>query len=350
MERVWWNQVTNAVKYVNDIKQYLLDEKSVLIKGTSRMPWRDQFVESVQDAVKSQNADKKFVMLQNVSNPGEYILNELCKKEKRAEYRPSKGYARFFAESDDIVLHDRYLWVIADSVAMLNNWMEFVSQYKQERCKKDNSAVFVLEWYGNENLSVKKGIKPFDIDDYIGEYDRIVFSVLASSGIRDVPFIKQYTAELVADVIGNDMEMAAQCVQHYEQFLGDPVSFVDKLVSEDRRSDGESFVYGKTSEEVEHLIWLAQIKTVYPFLEEYREEFVEKHESQIRKRLPIQSSCGDVCDDPKDVELGMLTFMVGEGHLALSTSEYERLKRFRDARNKLSHLTALGLNEIKALL
>ena len=116
------------------------------------------------------------------------------------------------------------------------------------------------------------------------------------------------------------------------------------------RSDGMSFVYDKTNDEVQHLIWLSQIKTIYPYIEKYREEFVRKYATAIQKQLPITSSYGERYESPKDVELGTLKYMVDNGHIVLSCKEYDRLKNFKEARNKLSHLSCLSLTEIKAIV
>ena len=350
MKSIWWNQVTNAVKFVSDIRQSLLEEKSLLLKYSNAMPWREQFEDSVRESVKLQNAEKKFVDIPEVQEPGEYLLKEFCKKEKRAEYRPSKGYAKFFAESDDIVLHDRYLWIQVGSKECLEKWLSFASDYIKERGKRENKAVFILEWPENSQAPVKKGIKVFSFDDYIGEYDRIVFAVLASSDIREQLFIKNYIAELVSNVSGNDIELCAECIQGYRAFLENPIAYINMMIEEKNRSDGSEFFYDKNASDVEHLIWLSQIKTVYPRLEEYREDFVQRHSAAIAKQLPIQASYGETYTDPKDVELGTLMYMAGSGFLTLSTSEYEKLKRHKEARNKLSHLSSLSIKEIEELI
>ena len=350
METIWWNQVTNAVKYVTDIKKALLEEKSILLKYSSGMPWRNQLITSVVEAVKVQNSDKKFVDISNVEDLGKYLLKEFCKPEKRTEYRPSKGYAKFFAESDDIVLHDRYLWIKVIDQKNLEDWLNFVSEYIKERGKKTNNAVFILECAGEMTVPVKKGIKSYSIDDYIGEYDRIVFAVLAASSVKNHPFINTYLSELVANVAGNDIELAAECVKAYNIFLENPLAFIRMIVDEKMRCDGEVYEYTKNLDEVNNLIWLSQIKTIYPRLEEYREDFVQRHYSSIAKQLPIQASYGETYNDPKDVELGTLMYMIGCGCFSINFSEYEKLKKYKEARNKLSHLTALSISEIKDLL
>jgi hypothetical protein len=133
-------------------------------------------------------------------------------------------------------------------------------------------------------------------------------------------------------------------------FLESPLSCINKITTEKRRSDDSEYIYEKNESEVEHLIWRSQIKTVYPYIEEYREDFVERHAYAIDKQLPIQASYGEIYTSPNDVELGTLVYMVGAGILSLSTAEYEKLKVFKEARNKLSHLSNLGIDEIRKLL
>jgi hypothetical protein len=350
MENIWWNQVTDAVNYVSDIRESLLVEKSVLLWHNARIPWSKYLKETVIEEVKLQNADKKFESISNEQEPGEYLLDKFCKKEKRSEYRPNKGYAKFFAENNDIVIHDRYFWVQIETAAELDKWMSFVEDYIRERGKKKNAAVFIMEYCGSGQPPKKKGIKVISFDRYIGEYDRIVFAVLASSRIKENFFIKKYVAELLANIIDNDIELCAECVQQYEVFLESPLSCINKITTEKRRSDDSEYIYEKNESEVEHLIWRSQIKTVYPYIEEYREDFVERHAYAIDKQLPIQASYGEIYTSPNDVELGTLVYMVGAGILSLSTAEYEKLKVFKEARNKLSHLSNLGIDEIRKLL
>ncbi len=350
MDSIWWNQVTNAVRFKTDMKDALLDEKSVILKCTDDMPWKNRFREYVEDAVKEVSGEKKFVSIPFVKDPGAYLLKEYCKPEKQAEYRPQKGYPKFFAESDDIVFHDRYFWVKVGDAKNLDDWSALASEYNKARPKGRKKAVFILDWQGAEKPSLKKGFTLFSFDDYIGDYDRIVFAVLASSSMRETEFLNSYLAELVSTMIGNDIELAAECISDHAAFMSDPQACIRKIVENGLRSDGTGFSYTKSPDEIDHLIWRAQIKTVYPQLEEYREKFVEKYYKEIKINLPISGALGDPINDPEDVELGTLLFMSGRNYINLEPQEKTRLKLFRDARNKLSHLSHLSLAEIKELL
>jgi hypothetical protein len=296
------------------------------------------------------NASKRFEVIRNVDDPGPYLLQEFCKPEKRAFYRPSKTFAQFFAESDDIVLHARYIWVYVESLENLEKWTEFVSDYAKKRGKNKETAVFILEWKGERVKVSKKGIKTLSFDDYINEYDRIVFSMLASSSVREEVRVKNYLAELASDIAGNDIELCAACLKDYKLFLKEPFKAVQHVIGNSLRSNGEIFLFNGTADDVKHYVWQAQIRTIYPLLEEFREIFVSKHESAIEKELPITSSYGEIYDDPKDVELGTLVFMADNGRLQLKPQSYFKLKRFKEARNKLSHLDVLTEDEIRELL
>lgn len=349
MEQIWWEKVPNAVAFISDIVENLLNEKSIVLSCSGDLPWYSCMVRMVKEAVKQQNSSKRFEGVSDIQNPGAYLLKEFCKPEKRAEYRPSKSYAKFFADSDDIVLHDRYLWIKVSSKVQLNIWTDFISEYIKERGKNKETAVFILEWNGSRNLQAKKGIKICSFDEYVSEYDRIVFCTLASSSARERSFVKNYLTELAANVAGNDIELCAALLEIYRDFLKDPYVAVCKVVHDQVRSDGSDFKFDKDKDAVNHMIWLAQIKTVFPVLEEYREDFVQRYASAIAKHLPITSSYGETYEDPSDVELGTLKYMADNGMLYLPSKEYESLRINKDARNKLSHLTPLSLEEVKKL-
>lgn len=350
MDQIWWERVPNASAFVNDIVSSLSEEHSIILQYSESLPWQEAFKSFVKETVCQQNASRSFETARDIDEPGPFLLNEFCKREKRSQYRPSKGYAGFFAESDDIVLNERYLWVEVSTEKQLDSWSTFVSDYLKLRDKKKTSAVFILEWQGSTPAPKKKGMTVYSFDDYIGDYDRIVFSMLASSAVKGDTFVKDYLAELASNVIGNDIELYAECFARPKEFLQDPYSVVKDCVENSIRSDGTPFTFSKSREEVNHSIWLAQIRTIYPVIEEFREDFVQKHYSAIKSKLPITTAFDEVYNDPNDVELGTLVYMAGLGLLFLNPKDYEELKAHKDARNTLSHLGILSYEEIRMLM
>lgn len=161
--------------------------------------------------------------------------------------------------------------------------------------------------------------------------------------------MKNYLTELASVVVSDDIELCAMCIGCYRDFLRDPHAAVTWIVESEVRSDGKNFEFLKSRTEVEHLVWLAQVRTVFPVLEEYREDFVQRHASVIARHLPITSSYGETYVNPEDVELGTLKYMADRGEITLFHKEAEQLSLYKEARNKLSHLTPLTLTEIKGL-
>ena len=79
-------------------------------------------------------------------------------------------------------------------------------------------------------------------------------------------------------------------------------------------------------------------------------KFIGKHKEEIAKALPITNAFGEVIENPEDVEVGTLVYMIGKGVLGVSKKEVEEVKKYREARNKLAHLEVLELAVVDEIL
>ena len=339
MERIWWERVPNAIKFLNDITNAMVNQRSVVIQHARPLPWHDYFMSLLRESVTQQDFSKTFevVMDSDISDSGKALLQKYCEPEIIASYRPSKSPAFFLAERDDIIFHRRYFLVTIDSESGFDAWETFISDYIKSRGKRGDQAVFVLDYTGTCQTSYKKGITRFSYDSYIGEYDRTVFSMMASSSVNEHPVIRRYIAELAVNVIGDDIECYEHLMDNYSVFSDNP----------DAAMNPET---GLTRDEMVHRVWLAQIKTVYPLIEEYRRNLVERRYSDISLRLPVKNGYGSTINDPGDIELGTLVFLVESTDMYLNQREFDKLKAYRNARNTLSHLGVLTIDEIRFLV
>ena len=350
MDTIWWTRVPSARSLIESVAGNLLNEKTVLLQHNEPLPWKDTFSQIIREYVSEKNSSKSFAVIRDENDPGKYLLNEYCKKEKRAQYRPTKGYAAFLAESNDIVLNEYYFWVNIKDSQGLNTWCKFVSEYAKLRPKGKSKAVFLLDCQGISTKDRYKGIERINTDLFIGDYDKRIFSTLISGSINEGVLLKAYMTELLISVIGTDIELLAEIISKYKDFLADPLTAINNATQSTYRNDGNEFLFSKDRAEVNHDIWKAQIKAIYPLLEEYRQTFIEKYNKQIASNcLPVENSAGEVMNDAQGLELGTLVYLAGIGKLSLSTEEYERLVLFKDARNTLSHLGILEINQIEQL-
>lgn len=343
MKQIWWEQVPNARAFADTVFDAASKGKNTVVISKNGLPWYDFFYDKLKECFRQGNGSKSIEELSNISAPGEYLLNHYCKPEKRAAYRPGKGYANFFASSEDIVIHDRLFWVRLNDDSLLDTWMTFISDYVKERGKDKKQASFLIECTTNKVINSKKGITITSFEDSISEYDRFVFCMLAASSVNEKGNIKKYLSELISNVIGNNVELCEKVICDYRAFLSNPYTVVSK-------SFGDSSLFTKTENEVAHDVWLSQVRIVYPVLEDFREGFVKKHWRDIARNLPISSSSGEVYSAPEDVELGTLRFLADNRKITLSADEYNALVLHTQARNDLSHLKSVDISIARKIL
>lgn len=352
MERIWWEQITNANRFITSIVSSILDGKSSVVCLHKLTPWRNTMRELVENRVLKESYDRSFEFLDCPEiNVGEFILNKYCKEEKRLEYRPSKSYAQFLAESDDIVLNSRIVWVQNISSKKLGEWVDFVSEYHLAIRNDVSPAVFILEV--DEDLAgkiTKKSVRNIVYSKEMNYFDTYAFCILAASGISGYDYLKNYWAELLSNVCAIDIELSAKCMGYAQKFLENPYEVLCDIAESETRSDGEPFLFSLEKDYVAKNIWKTQIKTIFPVIEDYREGFVNNYREQIMRLLPIKNSQGEDLNEPEEIEIGTLYHLVSKGQLVVDSNTYNELYRLRKARNTLAHVELLNLEMVRDVL
>ena len=352
MDVIWWGQITKANHFIQTIASAILDHNSVVISLPERTPWKGTLYENIEGILRQGNPEYKLNFHDcPTKEAGEFLLEEYCKRDKRNSYRFGMSYAEFLAKSDDIVLNSRYVWIKNVSGGKLKEWLEFIAEYNRNLRKNALSAVFILETQA-ETIKEKKvkGLKYLSFDDSIDFYDKYTFCVLASSGIDIKLNIRPYVAEMVSSVCKDDIELCAICMQQWNDFVRKPFETLLQISSSEVHSDKTTFAADYTPELVETRIWEAQIKLLFPIVERYRTRFVKKYQQYIAKTLPIKTITGEIIDDPLDVELGSLIWLVNDNSIPLSPKEYTQLDTFKKVRNKLAHLKTLDFEQVEWIL
>jgi len=351
MDKIWWEQVTNAVQFIRKIVKSVLDEKHLAVELSRDIPWYDTMRDLTEDAIRRQSSERNLVSLQDSGEePGKCVFEAFCNREKQSEYRPAVGYAGFLANCADIVLNHRIVWVSDLAKENYSAWIDFVSAYAAA-CKKArrSGGIFILELREQMALSAKKGVHMLSFQKEISHYDSIVFNMLAASSIKKSAISKEYLVELVSNIAGQDMELAAQCMKKHGEFLKEPYVILQRIAEQGCRSNGNPFENQFREEEVKKQIWKAQMKSIFPLVEEFRGHFVNKYKEQIERQLPISYAYGEEFSEADDVEVGTLYFMACNEKLHISSEDYHKLKIFREARNHLAHLCILSEEEMEAI-
>lgn len=350
MDKVWWESVPNALRLENSIIEYLESGKQIVFMYSEYIPWPDTFREQIE-ILQRQNITGygiDYIKDEEDEEPGYQILNKYCKKEIKDDYRPAIGYARFLANLDSITLNSSIVWIKTYSESRIKLWCDFISDYRHDLKKESDGGMFIIEANRLYDIKLPKGIKPVRYTDYINQFDCYIFNVMAASIIDDSHNVKEYLSEVATSMIDKDIELSSLCLNsyNYKEFLYNPYEVIQRIITENQRSDGSAFDALLDEISFKKALWMAQIKYIFPIIETYRNSFIYKYQNQIQKELPITNSSGDKYDNAIDVEIGTLYYMVCNGVIEVDKNEIFELKKYKDARNKLAHLEILSYEEV----
>ena len=338
MNNVWWNQISRARHFVDEILECLVQEKSLVLCLPELMPYYPDFQEIMQDTLRQEKGNRRVMVVDCPEGEvGPFLLEKFCKKEKRSSYRYGITYAQFLGESEDITLNDCYLWVRGVSKKKGKEWISFIDEYLKAAASHP-AAVFILE--GGEELSniTRKGIKAFSFKEAIDAYDRFAFCALTVSDNTCREAYRPYLAELVSNLCEEDVELCEHCAKLGTAFLKSPREAFLQILEKERRSDGKPFEMKTDIEWLTEKTWESQIRILFPCIEQYRKDFTSHYEKEIAAGLPIQDSYGNVIENPQEIEVGVITSLIGRKLFTVTMEEYEELVLFKNARNDLAHL------------
>ena len=305
MDSIWWTKITNASGFLDSIVNTIQDNQSVILQLSDSIPWYTTMRNIVESELFKRNSMSSYKSIVDpVMDPGEYLFNEFCKKEKRAHYRPGFGYAEFLAKSEDIVLNECILWVSEIDYDQVMKWWSFIECYNKALGKQKRGCLFLIETHADINLQEKKGVKKISYEKEIEHYDNYLFNLIAASSLNEKEYFKQYIAEAVSNMFPEDIELSSSCISYGRQFLNEPLQVVKSIVDSKHRSDGARFVLKNTDSELQKRLWEAQVKVIFPLLEKHKNIIVQKYYQEIEKLLPISTAFGEVFEEVNNIELG----------------------------------------------
>ena len=355
IETVWWRQVPNPQRLIRIISEYLLREESVILQVPAFVPWCEILYEELEEKIQAQNAQRSvrtFTADDVGDNLGAWLLENYCKPELRARFRPggkNGGYAAYLASAEGSTLRDVYLVVRDVTPKQAEIWRRFLSDYRKALRGRDG-IVCLIETKAAPERAVK-GIRDVRYEDIVTPYDAFVFYLLLVDSAAVESYQRQYLAELAANLFGVDVEFGAACVREGKRFLDDPGSVLKIVAETQYRSDGQPFTTADLDQAaVQNAVWMTQVKMAFPLLERRRSKLLACHRTEIASRLPLTNNYGEEVTDYHEVEFGMLYHLNDIGELHLTQAEAAELYECREARNRLAHMKTLDFDAMNHLL
>ena len=342
---LWWEQIANARHLIDDIVNFVLHQESVLLTIPERVPWRGEFNDMIQqELLEEGRPDNKLDIIEGCpsANPGEYLLENYCKHEKRLQYRHGISHAEFLAQSSDIVLNNRYIWLTDVPAGKVDEWVNFINEYNNFMPASRSPACFILEVHSNDlRQKAKKHVKYVNGFLSFNPYDFYTFAALTSQNVQCENMLRPYLVELASNIslALKDVELCEVLARAGTEFIKNP----EKIL----RDAGK---YALTSSDINRLVWQSQLKILFPKIEYYRADFIKKHYDALDSQLPITNDFTGIIDRPEALEIGTLFHIAVKKQIALTQRESDTLSTFKAARDALAHSRGIDFNMLCDIL
>lgn len=342
---IWWRQLSISIGLMDGIEQFLLDERSFVLQIPGRLPWRDVFDSLLRERFSALRADRTLSICTPPSgcDPGEYLLTRFCPPDFQAGYWPGQSYAAYLAASDTLPLHESFIWLRGlCEKRELDSWRRFVQEYTAACKALPQQAVFVLEYTGPAGEKKWQGLRYV-----VREYDCRIFCLEAAAGLPYQEWAQHYLAEVAAQIGNGDAELCAALLDRHENMLEEPVETALEALRSPHTDGSPPDAYSR--EAVESALWKAQIAVVFPEVEQFRVRFIGQHTAALMRFLPVRNSNDEEIQEPQDLEIGNLDYIVRNNGGICPPEEVRRLAMCRQIRNLLAHNRIVPFAQLKRL-
>lgn len=349
-ENIWWGQVGNSLRLLSSITERLRDHRSAVLHMPERFPWRQRFYREIdlRRAPYAMERRLKRIEWSGRGDPGKFVLETLCPLSVQADYWPGQSYGEYLGSRGNLALNDYDVWITGvHKKADVVKWAEFIAQYGAAAKDVDPHAAFLIEYDGPD---VTAGAVE-RISCQIERYDCRVFC-LETAAEQSEPRLRDYRAELALSIGGRNPELCAALLETGGRLADDPVDAARDVLDRARDSDGRPFPQ-RTETELTSAVWLAAVALLFPLIERYRIDFIERHKLELSRFLPISNSNGDQVTEPFDLEIGALCYIIANsrpGQYFCTPQEVNGLRLCRKIRNQLAHNKPADCADVEAVM
>lgn len=373
-EEFWWNNITGAHSVIDRVAKALLENKMVVLKVPSDLPWRYPMRSVIQSTFNGKTDSRNIVIetIDAVDNnqdklePGKFILQNYASSAIMAGYREKARYSIQDYISDRNVIKNRIIWVKGLDEKSAGKWLRFCGGFSPRSAA---DGLFVLEMQGKTTSPESRYIEYIDFDNCVSSYDVQQFN----SFILDTQKYysnnwKRYISTVAASVCGTDAEVSEfllRITDFRNETAIDGLARIEEAGGFSRRgTEKESahplwYLRENDTAELTYRVWTAQIQVLFPIIELERQQLIKKWFDAVEAALIGQkvTQFGKTVSDPKEVELGTLYYMLScrasDDFRMLyipDETDRDRIHFLHKCRNKLAHMNCCSPKEVAGLL
>lgn len=357
----WWENITGPNSLVKEIASVIINNKSVVFDASSLIPWENDLHIAIESEVIALIAEATFDELDSdefgdLSLTDYDIANNLMKKYGKTDVlqnyrRASKVKIQTYMIKNQ-VLKNHVIWVKCNKDATVSSWLNFIENYKSNGI---SDGLFILELKCKYNFATLMNSVIIEYEKYVTYYDQLLYNNILIANFNLHPIKKQYIALLTTLLCSNDIELSEALIERSCKSKKNTVNCLEELFEELYENskyngfliDNHPFVVlkNKKREMLFNKVWEAQLKIIFPLLEEERIKFIEKHIQEIDNILKnnnILNAHGERIFEPFEAELGSLhyifkTLTSEKGRYVISKADSDYLNLLYTFRNSIAH-------------
>lgn len=378
-EEFWWSNITGAHVVVSKVADAVLENKMVILKVPSDLPWRYSMRSSIQTAFQ-ERTDTRDVVIEQIDvvddnpedlEPGRFLL------QKYASSSISKGYREkskvsiqdYIAQKE--VIKNRIIWVKGLDGTTANKWIKFCKGFTPKTAAE---GLFVLEVHGKIAPLEGRFMEYIDFSECVSSYDVQLFNSFVLDEDEELAYgsdlWKKYISTTAAMVCDVDAEISELLLREADFKKESAIEGIGRIVEQgnfSRRGAQEEsnhvlWLYrNNKSAELKLRIWASQVQVLFPIIEMERIELIEKYRSKISQALADNNitQYGELITDPMDVELGSLCYMMShrqeQGYYMYmlyipDEVDRNRIRFLHKCRNSIAHVSICEPEQVRRLL
>ena len=302
---IWWNLPGDSAVFYGKLLERT--EQGLVLRQEDRIPFGNVLWEKVGSCF---DCPVRVLEWGNKDRcPGDFLLKHLFTPKQRALYFPSESYGSYLASLEPERMIVRITGIREREMA--RQWEELIDEYRKAGGR---SLLLAAE--------CDREASPKALEHRVNPSQSRGFLLLLA-GVLNNTQVPAYQAELAMNLAPKDPETGCELLLQGERLLLDTAETAQK--------------FGIDGEKAESAIQQTNLVCLFPKIERCRFAFARKHREELLPCLPIRSVEGDLIDDPMELEVGHLNYLIRNKGKLRSLSGAEGIQFCAMVRNKIAH-------------
>ena len=341
IEEIWWKNLTNPSGFAKKIICSVLEGRSSAVIYENDIPWKEDFIQNILFEVERESPSMKTNIhrISGYVEPDEYIMQKYCNREERSLYWGPRDHskAKILSKSSKSTLKKSNVVIDLTNAENRDEWTGFVEEYTSYFSDEEEHGVFLLLMKDTE-FSGTDNIRCFNYSRYIHDFDVFMLCMTILSSQNCSIQRKKYISEIAVSLAEDNVVVAGELAEYKGSLPINVSRIAEKVFRENGLSCDDIAV------KIKNALWEAQVKILFPIIEQFRSRFIETNYDKLRKYKLDSYKASNVFE----LEVGQLY------HLCYSQGILKKelgfLEKVRNARNSLAHLEFVPNSDVDILM